>query len=739
MSQPEINKQFELASHFVQFTNKSVFVTGKAGTGKTTFLRYLSEQTLKNSAIVAPTGVAAINAGGATIHSFFQLPLLPFLPTHSNSSQNSSLGFCDLNSLFSESHFNQEKIDVLRKLEILIVDEVSMVRADTMDAMDVILRKYRYRDEPFGGVQLVLIGDLYQLPPVVKNEQWPILNAYYKEPYFFESKAIKKLDPEIIELTKIYRQQDNDFIEVLNRIRTNTIEKKDLQYLNSFLNKSFRPTPEETYITLTTHNEKSEATNRTQLKKLSGEEKIYSALIEREFSDKNFPADQQLHIKVGAQVMFIRNDRSGDKLYYNGMLAIVISMEEDSISVLPSGETNEIKVERETWKNIRYSLSESTKRIEEEVLGTFKQFPLRLAWAITIHKSQGLTFNRAIIDAGESFAPGQVYVALSRLSNTKEMVLKSSITESGIRVAPCINDYLCKKREEDELEKMLHQESKQFLNTSIRKAFQLDELSRYLQNHRIGLAKRNPGTLKLASSPLENVKSTLIALSEVTIKLNALLKELDNNPGKDLWQTILQKSLKGIGYYHQQLRSCIVSMNELYKIVSAQKGSRQYSKELHNLIHAFNEKMVELNSASVFLDGILNNCSMKEIRSKEKEMETVFVEHLKNEKLLPRPSTGETKRISLELFKSGLDIGQISVDRGLTIGTVETHLISFIKTGEITLNELVTEEEVLIIEKAMNEIKNHPDKKIIDLVDNTITWAKIHAVKEHKNLSLHRL
>ena len=434
------NTSFQLASDFVNYTNASLFLTGKAGTGKTTFLKHIKENEVKNTVVVAPTGVAAINAGGTTIHSFFQLPFSPFIPVSKGYGANDAIS--DKHSSISRLRITNERKDVMQKLELLIIDEISMVRCDVLDAIDTVLRHVRSRHtEPFGGVQVLLIGDMYQLPPVIKPEEWEILSPYYKSEYFFNSHVIEFQPPVYVELNKIYRQNDGAFVEVLNQVRNNAMSKDGFDLLHTRYQPDFDPAKEEKYITLTTHNSKADAINFKALNQLAGKIYNFDATIEGEFYEKSFPADMNLKLKIGTQVMFLKNDIEKVRRFFNGKIGVVDKIDGDKIFVLCQGEAAPIEVKKEKWKNIRYSLDKKTNQIEEDEIGSFTQFPLRLAWAITIHKSQGLTFEKAIIDAGEAFASGQVYVALSRCTTLQGIVLHSRINNNSLRSDRRISDF----------------------------------------------------------------------------------------------------------------------------------------------------------------------------------------------------------------------------------------------------------------------------------------------------------
>jgi hypothetical protein len=420
MASVERNEIFDLAYRFITETNENIFLTGKAGTGKTTFLKYLVEHSSKNMVVAAPTGVAAINAGGVTLHSLFQLPFHPFLPTDNNRLE-----------LLGKIRYQKQRIQLLRKIELLVIDEISMVRCDVLDAIDAILRSVRRNHStPFGGLQVLFIGDLYQLPPVVTRNEWDeLLGNYYESPFFFDSKAVKEQMPLLIELNKIYRQKEEGFVSLLNKVRDNLMEKEDYEALNLRFIPDFQPTTEEKYITLTSHNNQADTINLTKRNKLDTPSFNYKARIEDDFPENLYPAEAELILKEGMQVMFIKND-TATKKYFNGKIGVVSFLSNDKITVNCDGE--EIEVFEETWENTRYTLNRSDEKLEQIVLGRFIQYPLRMAWAITIHKSQGLTFDKVMIDAASSFSSGQVYVALSRCTSLEGIVLLSKIPPTAI-------------------------------------------------------------------------------------------------------------------------------------------------------------------------------------------------------------------------------------------------------------------------------------------------------------------
>ena len=433
----EQNNELRTAWDFVESTGRSIFLTGKAGTGKTTFLKTIMEHSRKRPIVVAPTGVAAINAGGVTIHSFFQLPFSPYVPGA---------------KVESKFDFGKEKRKIIASSDLLIIDEISMVRADLLDAIDAVLRRFREHGQPFGGMQLLMIGDLAQLTPVVTPEDERMLKPYYDTPYFFGSKALQQIDYVTIQLSHVYRQQDESFIALLNEIREGHPSTEALSKLNSRVtpNGQWSTVNGQLAIRLTTHNNLANFYNESELQKLPGRSYQYRAEVKGTFPEYSYPTAETLVLKEGAQVMFVKNDPSGEHNYYNGRIGRVMEASDNRLTVYCEGDAEAIEVEPLEWENMRYTLNEQTREIESEVQGTFKQLPLRLAWAITIHKSQGLTFDRAIIDANQSFAPGQVYVALSRCRTLEGLVLASPLEPRAVINDERVDSYIAQQESEAE-------------------------------------------------------------------------------------------------------------------------------------------------------------------------------------------------------------------------------------------------------------------------------------------------
>ncbi|MCP4622611.1 MAG: AAA family ATPase [bacterium] len=434
---PLENHELNLAEDFVRYTGSHIFLTGKAGTGKTTFLHKLKKDSAKRMIITAPTGVAAINAGGVTLHSFFQLPFGPFIPGSEAYEQNRQRLF----------RFSKEKKRIIKSLDLLVIDEISMVRADLLDSVDAVLRRHRRNDQPFGGVQLLMIGDLHQLSPVAKPGEWQLLKQYYESVYFFSCHALDQAELVTIELMHIYRQSDAGFIKLLNRVRDNRLDAASIGAINQRYVENIAPEKYQGYITLTTHNSSADSINKGRLSALRGKEYCHKAEVSGEFPENNYPTPASLVLKVGAQVMFLRNDASPEKRYYNGKIGKIKAISGRKICIACPGESEDIAVEAVEWENIKYKVNEENNEIQEEIIGIFKQFPLKLAWAITIHKSQGLTFDKAVIDSQSAFAHGQVYVALSRCKTLEGMVLSSPIPSRGLDTDASVLNFIERARQ----------------------------------------------------------------------------------------------------------------------------------------------------------------------------------------------------------------------------------------------------------------------------------------------------
>lgn len=604
------NDLFLLAADMVNHTSRHIFLTGKAGTGKTTFLKFIRENCPKQIAVVAPTGVAAINAGGVTIHSFFQLPLSPFIPeargfNPKNNEVNNS------HSLISRLRLNTQKKKILQELELLIIDEISMVRCDTLDAIDLVLRHARYRhSERFGGVQVLFIGDMFQLPPVIKDQEWNLLAEHYNSPYFFDSKVMKEDPPAYIEFTKIYRQTEEQFIKLLNQVRNNELDEEGMKILQSRVQSLFNENEQDGYIVLTTHNEKAKNRNADRLTRIENKLFTYKADILDDFPENAYPADVLLQLKVGAQVMFIKND-TDKKQYFNGKIGVVTELKEDKIMVQCKGETEAIEVKKEKWENIRYTVNKATRQLEEEVLGSFIQYPVRLAWAITIHKSQGLSFQKAIIDAGAAFSPGQVYVALSRCTNLEGMILQSHLKANSFLSDPRIVKFL-QNAVVNNLNEELETAKKQYQLKTLLSLFdfkrtgaEIEELKKYLVEYTSSFNAEVFGWI-------EDLLAAVNQLQNTAEKFHAQLKTLFEQTIKPEENILLQERIKAAAVYFS---AALAKQIEAVSHSAASTDSRIHAKEYNEMLR---EIFAQLSLQKFLLQGFSGKFNMENFHLRKK-------------------------------------------------------------------------------------------------------------------------
>ncbi|MCL2413953.1 MAG: HRDC domain-containing protein [Bacteroidales bacterium] len=567
--------ELQLANDFVAFSSKNIFLTGRAGTGKTTFLHQLKAHSPKRMIVVAPTGVAAINAGGVTIHSFFQLPLAPFLPTHPPENFNKM--------------FRKEKINIIKSLDLIVIDEVSMVRADVLDAVDAVLRRFRRNSKPFGGVQLLMIGDLQQLPPVVKDEEWNILKTAYQTPYFFSSQALNKTDYVTIELKQIFRQRDENFIDILNRIRNNQLDLKTLEMLNLRHVPDFQKKSDERIIQLTTHRYQAQDINQQKLNAIPDKEYVFEAQIDGDFPEWTYPVEKDLKLKLGAQVMFAKTDTEASKQFYNGKIGEIIDISEYKIVVKCPGDDFEITVPRAEWKTIRYEIDDETKAIREHVVGTFTQHPLRLAWAMTIHKSQGLTFDKVAIDARAAFAHGQVYVALSRCKTLEGVVLTSKIDVNCLHNDQQIRQYTDEIEQNQPNENCLQRAKLDYQRELLFELYDLSQLLR-LCRRTLKLYYEHPnsvvGNLKTMLSEITNcVANELIPVTQkFQNHLNFYLSQPQILEGNQEFQTKIKSSQTYFSDILNYLKE------EYFGKINFTSDNKEVKSQIKNLLEQINNE-----------------------------------------------------------------------------------------------------------------------------------------------------
>ncbi|MDR2027563.1 MAG: HRDC domain-containing protein, partial [Prevotellaceae bacterium] len=570
---------YEMAYNFAHYTGRSLFLTGKAGTGKTTFLKKLKEESRKEMAIVAPTGVAAINAGGVTIHSFFQLPFSPFLPTEEGR-----------RNLISKMKMSSTRRKVIENLEMLVIDEISMVRADLLDEVDTVLRHYRYRrNELFGGVQMIFIGDMYQLSPVCTDIEWQLLSNYYPSIYFFDSMAIRKQPPVYIEFDNIFRQSNLDFIQLLNEVRNNKISDKSFEILQGLYNPGFKPPKDDTYITLTTHNYKADEINSRELGQLKGESKKFKATIKGDYPEKSYPTELELEFKIGAKVMFLKNDKENPRRYFNGKIGEIINFDKDGISVQCPGESP-IFVIPEVWENISYTTDSETKQITETLLGTFEQYPLRLAWAITIHKSQGLTFDKAVIDAGQAFTPGQVYVALSRCRSLDGLVLLSKINRSSLHVDENIIRHNDQKLPIEILNNQLDISKKEYRENILFAAFDFQEsintVNRLILFVREKVSSFNSDTLTFLASILNHLSSVQNVALRFRNELKTLIFAVPIDEKK-----LQERIAAATNYFSGILQVISGELKKSPAITDSKANASKYNDDLAKIFYSVEERL----------------------------------------------------------------------------------------------------------------------------------------------------
>jgi uncharacterized protein YpbB len=730
-------------SRFINHTNKNVFLTGKAGTGKTTLLRKLIKNTYKKCLVVAPTGIAAINAGGVTIHSLFQLPFGTFIPVNQSPTAQVNIKVNDAFSVVKNLQMYDTKRKLLRELELLIIDEVSMLRADLLDAIDLVLRHVRRNSYPFGGVQVLFIGDMLQLPPVVKDEEWNILKTFYNSIYFFDAQVLQKSTPVYIELDKIYRQADDQFVTLLNHLRNNEMTTADYELLNTYFKAGFKPSPTEGYITLTTHNYKATDLNRTFLSTLQGKSFFFEAEVEGDFNEYAYPIEKTLELKIGAQVMFVKNDSTGNQRFFNGKIGHVSKIDKETIEVKFTDGSASVAVTPYSWENIKYKLNEATNEIEETVAGNFKQYPLKLAWAITVHKSQGLTFEKAIIDIGDAFAPGQVYVALSRLRSLKGLVLTSSLNINSIQSDSKINTYSKTQSEQQNLRELLTNETYTFLKEYVIKSFEFGAFIRRVEEH----------TDSYAKAENKSVKQKYHGWAKEFEKELKEIKPTADKFKQQIIQIIDAKEEGHLDYLRQRVTAAAVYFSPLFKTLSnkifrhvtllkTEKKIKTYLSELLSLESLINEQHKLVKKATLLIEATLTNkeISAEEIKktlrdpSREEQLQQLLTipSRIDTEKKEPKRKSKTEKKVSdasiekalkpdtkeetYKLLLAGNDIESIAKQRSLAVGTIESHLAYYVTKGKLDAARFVSAEKMTSITtvlKTLNTMQFGPIKNAL--------------------------
>ncbi len=743
----------ELANYTVNFINKThqnIFLTGKAGTGKTTLLKEIIETTHKNTVVVAPTGIAALNAGGVTIHSLFQLPFAGFLPTHNQPPQiGPNTRFENRNTLRKHFMMNKTKQDVIRNMELLIVDEVSMLRADVLDAMDFMLQSVRRNNEAFGGVQVLFIGDLLQLPPVVRQEEWSVLKNYYSGMFFFHSHVIQQNPLLYIELDKIYRQTDQDFINILNNLRNNKISPQDIQILNQYVRPDFDIKNNQSYITVTTHNAKADSINNQSLKDLKGKSFKYYPEIVGEFPDKIYPVDQELELKVGAQIIFIKNDLSFEKRYFNGKMGIVHSLSEEEIVVHFPEENKYIEVEKYEWENIRYTVDENTKEINDEVLGTFTHYPIKLAWAITVHKSQGLTFDKAVLDVSQVFVPGQAYVALSRLRSLDGLVLLKPIQLNGITNDVSVMDYSKNKTEKEVLQYELDIQTRKYIQRCISKAFSWRMMQSVWRNHVQSYATELPKSKKSefkkwAEEQFGKIEELLVHSEKFIAQLNHLFSSKPYN-----FSYIEERFNKAYDYFFPKLDDLTFGVLYTCEKVKRIKRVKSFYEEISELEELQIKTVLNLKKTKLLVQAIAEGKDLSKQTLKSNTMDEYRINHLvriaeiirkhalnfeddddfdegyydkpKKQKVQKKPTTD----ITLELWNKKLSVEEISVERKLTTNTIYGHLAKLIEQRAITLADVLPAARISELYELFSQNPGKTSGELREISNNEFSWEEL--------------
>lgn len=726
-------------------------MTGKAGTGKTTFLRNLAQKTHKSHLIVAPTGIAALNAKGVTIHSQFLLPLGSFIPTDMVEGEFSISGaFYTRNTLVRKNPLNKARKQVLRDIDLLIIDEVSMLRADVLDAIDFRLKHARRNyNVPFGGVQLLLIGDLFQLPPIVRDREWTQLGQYYDNAWFFQSIALKQSGFVYIELDKIFRQQDDTFIEILNNLRNNKVAARDIEVLNShYLAKEDRAEAKGV-IHLTTHNRKADAINETELNKLKGKTFTYQAEVNKDFPESMYPVSEEITLKVGAQVMFIKNDTQNQD-YFNGKLAEVTSLSSDKIKVRMQGDRVEYTLRMVTWENRKYKLNEISKELEEEVVGNFKQYPIKLAWAITVHKSQGLTFDKAIIDVGQAFAPGQVYVALSRLRSLDGLILYTKISSDAITSDVNVVQFSETKNTQTQLDQQLMDGQRQYAEQLVVSTLHFEPIISQI----LGVSKGKDSSLEFEDEEMRTALDLMREKLEAQVQntqvfQSQLIRLLRGNNASKLQERIR----KGCWYYNEIFNDILHKLLTHIEEVSQFSRMKTYLNELDELDALIVKKMLDLRTLELKLEAILNGEGIGTNKSVAEELKqfraklikTIENEFSKSEKFTKLKSgrrkkkkdgapklkskKGETYTVTKSLIDQGFTIDQVAEKRGMATSTIEGHVARLIGSGDLDITKFLDKEATKEIARTFANLTDAGVNKVYAMLDGKYSYGKIRMVQ----------
>jgi uncharacterized protein YpbB len=749
-----ISEAAQFTLKFINQTNRSLFLTGKAGTGKTTLLKEIIKTTHKNTVVVAPTGIAALNAGGVTIHSMFQLPFGGFIPDNSAPHFSGNVKFETKSTLVRHFKMSGLKKSVIRNMELMIIDEVSMLRADLLDAIDFMMQSVRKKKAPFGGVQVLFIGDLLQLPPVIRDEEWSTLRKYYNGKFFFHSHVIQQNPPLYIELSKIFRQSDDAFISILNNLRNNQISTDDIAVLNQYVKPNFDLNKNKGYIILTTHNAKADATNAKALEDLEGKLMTFNPEIVDDFPDKIYPIEHNLQLKVGAQIMFVKNDPSFEKKYFNGKMGFIKSLSSNEILVHFPDENLTIEVEKYEWQNIRYKVNEMTKEIDEEVLGTFVHYPIKLAWAITVHKSQGLTFDKAALDVSQVFLPGQAYVALSRLRALNGLILLSPLRMNGISNDQDGMDYSLNKASEEALAESLQQDTKKYLHNFLKATFDWADLAQEWRNHQFIYNEKSEVSEKSKHAVWAKKQSE--SIGEVLDPSRKFLSQLDKLFAADNFDiNLISERIHAAYNYFFVTMDCAV-YDILWKIeeVKRAKKAKAYYDELVLLEEMQIKAVFQLMKAKLLINTVAagaeiskenltsneiksyRNNKISEIQTKFKELNITIVEddvdvnrYTKKKSSKTASPKKSTTQETYELWLQSNSINEIAAIRKLTSQTIYGHFAKLIEAGQVQLQDVMPEDKIASLTLIFKKFKGESLNELMEAHGDKFTWNDMRLFK----------